>query len=209
VARRTWRGDIAAGLRLVWLDRRLRAIALASAAMSICGGMADAAFVLFAIDEIGIGAGALGVVFTAGGAGFMAGAWLTRRWAATHSPTRVILRSAALMTAGQALLPFAPGEMLTATAVFAASYFVVGASSAPYSVNQISLRQRITPDHLLGRVNATMRFVTLGPTPLGALLGGLLASVIGLRATLALATLVLALSIPAAARLREETASER
>lgn len=79
----------------------------------------------------------------------------------------------------------------------------VSISSALYSVNQLSLRQRIAPDHLLGRVNATMRFVTLGPTPFGALLGGLLGSLVGPRVTLAPATLVLALSVPAARGVRE------
>lgn len=170
--------------------------------MSVCGGMADAAFVLFAVNEIGIGAGALGAVFAVGGAGYLAGAWLTRRLARTRPPAPMIVLSAVRMTVGQALLPLAPAQLWAATAVFAASYFVVSLSAALYSVNQLSLRQQIAPDHLLGRVNATMRFVTLGPTPLGALLGGLLGGVIGLRATLLVATLVLALAVPAARGVR-------
>ena len=52
------------------------------------------------------------------------------------------------------------------------------------SINQISLRQAITPDRLMGRVNGTMRFVSLGLAPVGALVGGVLGDLIGLRPTL-------------------------
>ena len=53
-----------------------------------------------------------------------------------------------------------------------------------YAINYLALRQAITPDRLLGRMTATMRFVTVAPAPLGSLVGGALATVIGLRATL-------------------------
>ena len=52
------------------------------------------------------------------------------------------------------------------------------------SVNQISLRQAITPDHLLGRVNASRRLLVFGVIPFGALLGGALGESFGLRAAL-------------------------
>jgi len=58
-----------------------------------------------------------------------------------------------------------------------------------YSVNETSLRQAITPDRLLGRMNATVGFIADGAGPMGALVGGFLGGVIGLRPTLALAAL--------------------
>jgi predicted MFS family arabinose efflux permease len=51
-------------------------------------------------------------------------------------------------------------------------------------INQVSLRQTITPDHLLGRVSATARFLSTGSVPLGGLLGGLSGELLGVRATL-------------------------
>jgi hypothetical protein len=58
-----------------------------------------------------------------------------------------------------------------------------------FNVNQVSLRISITPDHLHGRVNATMRFLMWSVTPVGALLGGVLATVFGVRPTLFVAAL--------------------
>jgi hypothetical protein len=53
------------------------------------------------------------------------------------------------------------------------------------NVNGVSIRQAVTPDHLLGRVNATGRWIAWGAIPLGAVIGGVLASTIGLRPTIA------------------------
>jgi uncharacterized membrane protein len=53
-----------------------------------------------------------------------------------------------------------------------------------YGINYLALRQAITPDRLLGRMTATMRFLTVAAAPLGSLAGGALATAIGLRATL-------------------------
>jgi hypothetical protein len=54
-----------------------------------------------------------------------------------------------------------------------------------WGINYLALRQAITPDRLLGRMTATMRFLTVAAAPLGSLVGGALASAVGLRATLA------------------------
>lgn len=64
-----------------------------------------------------------------------------------------------------------------------------GFASPVYNVNQVSLRQRITPDRLLGRMNASMRFLVWGTMPIGSLLGGWLGTALGLRPTLVLAAI--------------------
>ena len=61
---------------------------------------------------------------------------------------------------------------------------IVSFSAVVYNVNQVSFRQRLCPDRLLGRMNATMRFVVWGVLSIGALIGGVLGSVAGLRPTL-------------------------
>ena len=67
-----------------------------------------------------------------------------------------------------------------------------------FGINYLSLRQAITPDRLLGRMTATMRFLTVAAAPLGSLAGGALATGIGLRATL-LAVGILGLVLAASA----------
>jgi hypothetical protein len=70
--------------------------------------------------------------------------------------------------------------------MLAAGFFVASLGGPLYNINQVSLRQAITPHHLLGRMNATMRFLVWGTMPIGSLLGGYLGTTIGLRPTLAI-----------------------
>ena len=69
-----------------------------------------------------------------------------------------------------------------------------------YSINQISVRQALTPDHLLGRVNASRRVLVFGVAPIGALLGGVLGETVGLRPTLLIGAAVELLSFVIALR---------
>ena len=64
-------------------------------------------------------------------------------------------------------------------------FFVGGAGLIVSNVTTVSLRQRITPDRLLGRINSSHRLVAYGTKPLGALAGGLLAQVFGLHTVFA------------------------
>ena len=78
----------------------------------------------------------------------------------------------------------AAGPLAIAVPLLLIAHALRGSGMTLFSVNQITLRQAITPPQLLGRVNATRRVVVFGVVPLGALLGGALGSSIGLRPTL-------------------------
>jgi len=78
-----------------------------------------------------------------------------------------------------------------------ASFAISGASGIMWNVVTVSLRQRIVPDALLGRVNASYRLLAWGSQPLGALLGGLIGQAIGLQAVFLLAGAVTALLLVA------------
>jgi predicted MFS family arabinose efflux permease len=69
-------------------------------------------------------------------------------------------------------------------ALFGLTFFVWGLAIAVSNVHVVSLRQASTPDHLLGRMNASYRFFTYGAIPIGALIGGFLGEALGLRETL-------------------------
>jgi hypothetical protein len=86
------------------------------------------------------------------------------------------------------ILPFAalvPLAVLGAPAVLlVVSWFGFSWAVVAYNITQVSFRQRLCPPHLLGRMNASVRFIVFGTQPLGALLGGALGSWIGILPTL-------------------------
>ena len=71
-----------------------------------------------------------------------------------------------------------------ATLALGVAMLVFDFGAVLYAINYLSLRQAITPDRLLGRMTATMRFLTVAAAPAGSLAGGALATAVGLRATL-------------------------
>jgi predicted MFS family arabinose efflux permease len=91
--------------------------------------------------------------------------------------------AAALAGAMELLIPLAPESSAAIPFIFV-SMFVVSSMVVIYNVNQVSLRQAITPERMQGRMNATMRFIVWGTIPIGIIIGGILGSTIGLHATL-------------------------
>jgi hypothetical protein len=71
--------------------------------------------------------------------------------------------------------------------IFVAAWLMFGFGGTIYNIDQVSLRQAITPQRLQGRMNASMRFMVWGTMPFGSLAGGALGTVIGLRSTLVVA----------------------
>jgi predicted MFS family arabinose efflux permease len=78
----------------------------------------------------------------------------------------------------------AQGKGAIAAIELAIAMLLFGLGAGVFTINYISMRQVVTPDHMLGRMTATMRFLTVASVPVGTLLGGLLGELIGLRATL-------------------------
>jgi predicted MFS family arabinose efflux permease len=80
--------------------------------------------------------------------------------------------------------------------LLAAAEFLATLGVTTFQIQQVSLRQAVTPHHLQGRVNATMRLLIDGGAPLGALLGGALGEAVGLRMTLVLGAVGMLLAVP-------------
>ena len=76
------------------------------------------------------------------------------------------------------------GSPRMAMLLLGAAMLVFDFGAVLYGINYLALRQSITPDRLMGRMTATMRFLTVAVAPLGSLVGGALATAVGLRATL-------------------------
>ncbi len=172
---------IGEGVRFVFGNALLRAIAATTATANLFSGIAAAVEIIFLVREVHASPGVIGLLFTMGGIGGVVGAFaagpIARRFGGARATIIGIAASVGallipLTVSGAGLLYFGFGMLM------------VGFSATVYNVNQVSFRQRLCPDRLLGRMNATMRFVVWGVLPIGALIGGVLGAVLGLRTTL-------------------------
>ncbi|MGH2428610.1 MAG: MFS transporter [Candidatus Limnocylindria bacterium] len=181
------RRDIAEGLRYVLGHRYLRSIAACTGTFNLFFNMGGAVMLLYIVQQLGLTPATIGLIFSIGNVGVLLGALSTGRIARRVGVGPAIIGSVAIGSPALLMIPLAPPDL--AVPVLVASGVLVGWSTVVYNVNQRSLRQAITPDRMLGRMTATMRFIVWGTIPIGALAGGFLGELIGLRTTLIVAGL--------------------
>ncbi|HEY3439050.1 MAG TPA: MFS transporter [Actinotalea sp.] len=184
--RRPLRTEIAEGMRFVVHQPLLRRIVACTSLSNLAGAVGNALLVLFALRVLGLDSASLGVVFSAGAVGGLAGALLADRLARVVGEGRVIPLSALLAGPGFALTPLAAvlPEWVPTQAPLIAGGLLLSFSVVVYNVAQVSFRQRLCPPALLGRMNASVRFVVWGTVPIGGLLGGWLGTHLGVLPTM-------------------------
>lgn len=175
--------EIAEGLRFVFGHRSLRAIVGCTGTANFFGGMAAAVLVLFLVRDLGLSEGVVGLVLSTAGVGGVLGALTVNRWNARFGQTKVIWLSGLVTWPLGVLVPLGAADWRIVFVLIGEAAVAYGATV--YNIAQVSYRQSICPDHLLGRMNASIRFVVWGSMPLGALVGGVLGGGIGVTATLA------------------------
>jgi uncharacterized membrane protein YeaQ/YmgE (transglycosylase-associated protein family) len=185
--------DVADGLRAVWGQTLLRTMALSLCVFNLFYSMVGAVYVLFVVRELRLAPGTLGLIYAMGSLGFPLGATFAGRVAQRFGVGPAIVWGAGLSDAAFLLMPLAGGSPRSATALLIGAQLLATLGGPLTAINQLSLRQAITPAAVLGRVNATMRVIALGAAPLGALLAGGLGGVLGLRPTLTIGVLGLQL----------------
>jgi predicted MFS family arabinose efflux permease len=182
---RSLRHDIGEGLRFVFGNVLLRAIAATTATANFFNGIAAAVEVVFLVRTVHASPGQIGLLFSLGGVGGVLGALTAGPIARRIGGARATIVGIGCGV-GSLLMPLAaPGAGLL---LFGFGFFFSGLSAVVYNINQVSFRQRLCPDRLLGRMNASMRFVVWGVLPIGALIGGVLGTHFGLRTTLWIGT---------------------
>lgn len=197
--------EIAQGMRYTYRHPTLRPLALSIHVWFLGNSIVVTAFVVFALRELALPPWAYGVALALGGVGGFVGAVIAPRLGARLGAGRAILLGRVLVVlpwAALALVPLGPdGGMGVTLGVVAAAQFVYGLAMGIEDPNDISYRQSVAPDGIQGRMNSTIRTVNRTVFFVGALLAGLLMTVIGLPATLGagagffvLAALVIAFS---------------
>lgn len=174
------RDEIAEGAGFVWRHPVLRPLAIMLGIENMAFTAAFAVFVLFAVapGPMGLSEAGYGILSATLGVGSLLGTWVAVPFERRLGRVRTLVVSVVLMAASLVV------PALTANAVLVGvSFALSGVAVVLWNVVTVSLRQRITPDRLLGRMNAAYRLVGWGTMPVGAALGGFLAEALGLRPT--------------------------
>jgi len=175
------------GLAVIFRNRILWSLAGCTGTANFFSSAVYALFSLYAVKQLGFTPAALGGVLAVGSIGGLAGALGTTTVTKRLGLGRTIVLSILVSGVALLLVPLAEGARWLVYATLVCSQVLLGLSVLVYNINQVSLRQTITPQRLQGRMNASMRFIVWGTMPLGALVGGFLGSAIGVRPTMALA----------------------
>jgi hypothetical protein len=201
--------DIREGLHVVFSDRRLRMIAGCTGTSNFFGTALGTLFLLYLIQPSPAGLGVsekfagvtAGIIFSVASVGALVGVAISTRVAKSIGIGPAIIGS--ILIGGLGAIPYYLSGSLTASSLFTlggfgvnwsmlsimAGQFVSFIATVVYNVNQVSLRQAIVPLRLQGRMNATMRFLVWGTIPIGALVGGELGLLFGLRTAIGIAIL--------------------
>jgi MFS family permease len=176
--------ELREGLAIVLGNPLLRSIAGCTGTSNLFGNAMQAVYVLYVTRELGLQPATIGLIFAMSGPGALLGAVVAGKLASSFGLGRTIVGSIFLGGLANLLVPLAGGPPALTIGMLMAAMFFGGVANPVYNINQVSLRQAITPDHLQGRMNASMRFIVWGTIPIGALLGGALGQVFGLWPTI-------------------------
>ncbi|MFH8487136.1 MFS transporter [Streptomyces longisporoflavus] len=186
--------QIREGLHLVIGNPSLRAVGIASALFQFSFAAVMTVYLLFLPREMHLSGLAVGLALAAMGPGAVVGSLLAARLPGRLGYGRVLVVSAVLADGVLLCVPALHGSTAVTLAALMAVNFVFGVFSQLVNVTAMAVRQAITPVRMQGRVVATINCVGMGLTPVGSLLGGFLAGALGLRTSLLLTAVCLALS---------------
>jgi len=178
--------DLRTGVRFVARHRLLVALALVVGSWQACHHAALVVQILFATRTLGLSEQAIGLSYTAMGAGTVLASVFGNRISRRFGPGPSLVTGIAICGAGWLVLSVAPANAW-GVAAFTATLMMFSTGAVLIFINFLALRQSVTPAPLLGRMTSTMRWLILIPAGPGALLGGWLGEHSGLRTSLAVA----------------------
>lgn len=187
-----WR-QIGDGLTTITRNRILLAFALCNGTINFSQQVMFTVFPLYIIRELGVEPALFGLILGAGSIGALLGVLSTGKVTHRFGLGPAMVGATIIQAVSTLLIPLAFGPLFLAIPMLIMGRFFYGLANPVYAISQISVRQSLIPTEKQGRVNASMRFVSGGVVPLGALSGGLLGGMIGLRATLLVGALLMGL----------------
>ena len=177
------------GFQAIWGHTVLRWCMVSVVVANLFYSALMAVFFLFLLRTAGFSSSQVGLIVAVGGAGALSGALFAERITGWLGVGWTLVLSLVLPGVGYLILSSVGGGSWLAVAGAAGATFVALCGIPVFDITVITLRQTATPDHLLGRVNATVRTCARGALPLGALVGGFLGSTIGLRQSVIVAAI--------------------
>ena len=178
------KGALMAGVRFIARSPIIRASLAAVAIINLFNLMFSALFLLFAVRQLRISAGLIGVVLGAAAVGGVLGAALTKRIAGQIGIGWAYALGCVLFTAPMVLVPLAGGPKPLILAMLFTSDFVSGFGVMVLDISIGSIFAAVIPDDVRSRVSGAFQAMNYGTRPVGALLGGALGTLIGLRPAL-------------------------
>jgi len=179
--------EIREGLSFVLRNRMLRSIAMCTGSSNLFNTMGFAVFYVLLARDLHLSPGIIGLIMSTAAIGGLLGSLLATRIAKRLGQGPTIWISIAVSLPTGFVAPFVHRDWTLG--LLAAAFILFWATVVVYNITQVSFRQGLCPPALLGRMNATMRFLVWGTMPLGGLLGGILGSAIGVRDTLLVAAI--------------------
>ena len=181
-AKPSMRRELAEGLRYLLGHRFWRPIAITVAISNFFSTLSFSIFLVYLVRDLDLSAQVIGIVLALSNVGWVAGAVAAGRVSDRLGVGPTLVAAPLLFGPGLLLIPAAPQSQPIPFIV--AGLIVATFGGIVFNVTGISFQQAVVPDRMLGRLNATRRFIVWGVIPLGSLTGGVLASQIGLRNTL-------------------------
>lgn len=181
--------DMADGLAFVWQHPTLRLLACVAGCWHLLFFGYTALYVLFATRVLGMSPGVMGTAQMLGGVGILASSMLLKPLTTRYGAGATIVIGLVASSIGFVLMPLIPRDLFGSPAASACAYalvvFWLDVGAQLFFLPYLALRQRVTPDALLGRMTSTMRFLSVAMAPVGAAGAGLLGEHFGVRGGLA------------------------
>ncbi len=177
------------GFVIIWHQPTVRTLIGSSVVLALFGEIFGSMIIVFTTRELGLSPGLQGTIFALGGVTSLLGALLAAPLTKRFGLGATLVFSMLMIGLGMLAPAFAVGAGAFSIVLLLLNQGLTDPAWALHNINEVSLRQSLIPNEVLGRVNGSLRFLEFGASLLGMFLGGILGEVFGARVTLMIGAL--------------------